>query len=352
MAAVAVLTLGTSAMAADPLPTEIALARRLFSDARTAEDAKDWPTAVSKLRDAISIKETPGLRFHLAYCEEQQGMLVEALVDYERADDLSMDKNDEFRAQIPGRRTSLQKRIPTVTLLFARDPATAQLTIDRHALPSTSFGKPIPLNPGKPPFRYVAGLRLVATELSLNETDAVVTDVVLVPEGRPTSVDIGRRNPSMGPVSTSRAAKMSSPTRTYVLVGEAAVAARCHGGRNRVHAARYIRRRTGGWRSSQSPGANANEKTDACVAPPKNAALCADLAAAVDQARKGTTSSRVSGFMAQASEQRRSRALFICGLQAPSGGNSSLARAGDDRTIRSRPLLRREMRRETGYSFR
>src|SRR5258708_182583 len=113
MAALAVLAMDRAAIADGPQPAEIALARRLFADARPAEDAKDWPTAASKLREAISIKETPGLRFHLAYCEEQQGSLVEALVDYERADDLSADMNEEFRAQIPARRTALQKRIPT-----------------------------------------------------------------------------------------------------------------------------------------------------------------------------------------------------------------------------------------------
>src|SRR5216684_3888054 len=145
--AVVALALFASRLAADPLPAEIALARRLFAEARAAEAEKDWSTAGSKLRDAISIKETAGLRFHLAYCEEQQGMLVEALNDYERADDLSVDKNEELRSQIPLRRTSLQKRIPTVTLLLARDPAEARLSVDGHSLASTSFGKPIPLNP-------------------------------------------------------------------------------------------------------------------------------------------------------------------------------------------------------------
>ena len=153
-AAMAVLALETVALAADPPSTEIALARRLFEEARTAEESKEWPAAVSKLRDAISIKETSGLRFHLAYCEEQQGMLVEALVDYERADDLSIERDEDLRSQIPARRTSLQRRIPTVTLLFARDPSSASLTVDGRALGSTSFGKPMPLNPGKHVFAH------------------------------------------------------------------------------------------------------------------------------------------------------------------------------------------------------
>ena len=166
-AAMAVLALETAALAADPPPTEIALARRLFAEARTAEESKDWPAAAAKLRDAISIKETSGLRFHLAYCEEQQGHLVEALVDYERADDISVGKDEDLRSQIPARRTSLQRRIPTVTLLFPRDPSSASLTVDGRSLRSTSFGKPMPLNPGKHAFTVSSpGFSVFTTELS------------------------------------------------------------------------------------------------------------------------------------------------------------------------------------------
>src|SRR6185503_10892130 len=150
------LVLSEPAFAADPLPTELALARRLFSEARVAEESKDWPLAVSRLRDAISIKETPGLRFHLAYCEEQQKLLVEALLDYERAEDLPVGNNEDFRSQIPARRASLLKRIPTLSLLLPRDLSSASLVIDGHGLPATSFGKPIPLNPGKHAFAVSA----------------------------------------------------------------------------------------------------------------------------------------------------------------------------------------------------
>src|SRR6266542_602657 len=114
---IAAVALGISTLGADAVPTEIALARRLFTEARAAEDAKDWPLATAKLREAISIKETAGLRFHLAYCEEQQSMLVEALIDYERSQDLTAGTNDDLRKQVPAKRESLHKRIPTITLL-------------------------------------------------------------------------------------------------------------------------------------------------------------------------------------------------------------------------------------------
>src|SRR5689334_12254262 len=146
------LLLATSPLAADPISAEIVLARALFAEARLAEEAKDWALAASKLRDAIAIKETAGLRFHLAYCEEQQGLLVEALVDYERSDDLTTGTNEEFRAQLPAKRESLRRRIPTLTLLVPPKPPNPTLTVDGHAMPPAVLGKPIPLNPGRHTF--------------------------------------------------------------------------------------------------------------------------------------------------------------------------------------------------------
>src|SRR4051812_4399290 len=114
--AVGLLLLAKGALAADVSSPEIALARKLFADARAAEEAKDWQTALSRLREAVSIKETSGLRFHLAYCEEHLGKLVEALVDYERAEDLPAPANDELKGQVSAKREALLRRIPTVLI--------------------------------------------------------------------------------------------------------------------------------------------------------------------------------------------------------------------------------------------
>ncbi len=54
---------------AEPSAADIASARRLFSEATELRRAGQWSDAAAKLREAIAIKETPGLRFHLAHCE-------------------------------------------------------------------------------------------------------------------------------------------------------------------------------------------------------------------------------------------------------------------------------------------
>jgi hypothetical protein len=281
------LALRTSMPSADPLPTEIALARRLFADAKVAEDGKDWPTAASRLRDAISIKETSGLRFHLAYCEEQQGLLVEALVDYERADDLSVDRNDDFRAQILVRRGSLRKRIPTVTLVPMHDAVIDRLTIDGHPLSSASLGKPIPLNPGRHAFAVSSpGSKPFSTDLSLKEGDAVVTNVVLAPEPSQNPVSALPEGPSKVRVAkTNGPVAAGSGTEVYVLVGEGAIVL----GGVAAGVVFTLRAASADERASRDRatlGSTAEEMRAGCMSQPKNDAACTDIAAAVDNARR------------------------------------------------------------------
>jgi len=224
---IAAVALGISTLGADAVPTEIALARRLFTEARAAEDAKDWPLATAKLREAISIKETAGLRFHLAYCEEQQSMLVEALVDYERSQDLTAGTNDDLRKQVPAKRESLHKRIPTITLLTPpNSPSNAILTVDGHPLPAAALGKPIPLNPGRHALVVSApDYAPFTTEVFLNETDAVVTNAILLRQGNSGAVSpLSGHGNTMGPADSSpSSATTGLQTRTYVLIGEATI---------------------------------------------------------------------------------------------------------------------------------
>src|SRR5262245_61403322 len=63
-------------------------ARQLAQEAIALEGQERWKDAAAKLTEAIVLKETPALRYHLAYCLEQTGDLVGALENYEKAADL------------------------------------------------------------------------------------------------------------------------------------------------------------------------------------------------------------------------------------------------------------------------
>src|SRR5689334_6670437 len=73
---------------AEPSAAEISNAKHAFESALTAEAESRWADATQKLREAIAVKDTPGLRFHLAHCETEQGHLVAALTEYDRAQEL------------------------------------------------------------------------------------------------------------------------------------------------------------------------------------------------------------------------------------------------------------------------
>ena len=88
--------------------------------------------AEEKLREALAIKETPGLRYHVAYCQEQQGKLVEALVDYDRADELIQHgaAAADVAELIGPARDSLRERVPTLTVSVPKDVTGASLEVD------------------------------------------------------------------------------------------------------------------------------------------------------------------------------------------------------------------------------
>ncbi|HVW25443.1 MAG TPA: hypothetical protein VHC69_08730 [Polyangiaceae bacterium] len=135
---------------ADPSAADIASARRLFSEATELRRAGQWSDAAAKLREAIAIKETPGLRFHLAHCEEQTGHLLEARDDYDRADELirSGVSAPDVAALLEPARVALRERIPTLVVRAPKDARAVGLTIDGEMIATEQLGSPIQLDPG------------------------------------------------------------------------------------------------------------------------------------------------------------------------------------------------------------
>src|SRR5262245_13115898 len=70
---------------AEPTKTEVAVARQYFEQANAAERENRWADAIEDLNRAVAIKETAGLRYHLGFAKENMGMLVDAMLEYQRA---------------------------------------------------------------------------------------------------------------------------------------------------------------------------------------------------------------------------------------------------------------------------
>ena len=210
---------------AQPSATELAVARRLFEDAVRLEHESRWELAASKLRDALAVKDTPGLRFHLAHCEEQLGRLVEALISYDQARELiaAGAKAPDVEALLEPARSALEKRVPYLLLVAPAEVERLEVELDGKAVARSVLGRPAPVNPAS--HRIVArapGYKDYNEELQIAEGERRTLQLDMIP----VVTDIGVPTATSASSSTPHPAKPESntatPARTYVLAGEAA----------------------------------------------------------------------------------------------------------------------------------
>jgi hypothetical protein len=218
--------------ASEPSPSEISVARRLFQDGKAAEDAGRWREAAEKFRSAIAIKDTPGMRFHLARCEEEQGAFVEALVEYDRARELidhGMNAADVEKL-LPAARERVRAKVGLLTLKLPADVQNITVELDGRALSRSVLEEPMPINPGKHRLVAVAaGRAKFDEEVQLGTGEAKQLTVELPPAAiPPKGVIAGPSEPSTSQTAVPARALLvpapadrgSFPSRTLVLVTE------------------------------------------------------------------------------------------------------------------------------------
>lgn len=217
------LTVSAPVRADEASPTELAVARRLFREATELEADRRWDQAALKLREAIRIKDTPGLRFHLAHCQENMGLLVEALLDYDRARDLiaAGARADDVEALLPAAQRSLARRVPSIVIVPPPGVKQASAAIDGQPLAPSVLGRPAPVNPGIHQVRVSApGYRDFLVSVTVTEGERRVLNVKLAPDSRGGAAATGD-----GPAPSDEERESGPSARTYVLVGEVAVTA-------------------------------------------------------------------------------------------------------------------------------
>jgi hypothetical protein len=162
------------------------MARDLFGKAEKDEEAKDWSAALEKLRRAIAIKSTAGLRFHIAVCEENLGQLVDALHDYEAAEELAKadktDKGKQVLAVIAEPLLAIRARVPRLKLTLPADATDGEITLDGKKLAKEDAANAVPLEPGPHKIEATApGRTPFATTLLLKEREVTSLEIKLPP---------------------------------------------------------------------------------------------------------------------------------------------------------------------------
>lgn len=189
---------------------DIEQARQLFREATALEADGQWAAAVERLKRAVSIKETPGLRYHLAFAEEQLGQLLAARDNYRRADELirSGISAPDVEAHLEPALQRIEQRLPRLTVVLPRDVPDAGVVVDGR--PIANKTEPIALDPGTHELHVRAPDRTPFTRrITLAEGSRQQVAVSLPKIPAPTSVE------------SAEASGSGSNVRTFVLAGEA-----------------------------------------------------------------------------------------------------------------------------------
>jgi tetratricopeptide (TPR) repeat protein len=182
---------------------EVQAARELFGLAEADEDAGRWQEALQKLRRVLGTKDTPGVRYHIALCEERLGKLAAAEADFAVADASARaaEAADVLRL-VGGKLAELGPRVPHVTVRVAPPAADASVTIDgRTAL----AGEATAVDPGTHEVEVTATARDGRTPskvtFAVAEGEAKTVDVALAP------APVAPAPPAPAAASTSTAAR-------------------------------------------------------------------------------------------------------------------------------------------------
>jgi hypothetical protein len=290
--------------AGEPAAADVASAKRLFNEATALESRGQWPEAADKLREAIGIKETPGLRYHLAYAEEHMGQLVEALSDYDRAAVLL-----EAGAQAPDvaklvgpARDRVRERTPTLLLRLPPNVAQAKLTVDERPVVTASLQQPIPLNPGAHRLVLTApGHEALTLDVRMSEGERQTLDAELTPRrsAAPGSAApsvaaaapsaLPSESPSAEPETAERPAQASGGTlRTVVLASEAGIAVAALG-----VGIGYMLRKNADEDRVANAQRDVDESSTNCNTPTPSPA-CRELAEAIDDSNRSRRVSNIA----------------------------------------------------------
>ena len=211
-----ILALPSRALAAD----ETAKARTLFQNGVQLEAGGNYSAALSKFQEVAQVKRTPSVIFHVAFCQEKLGQLVEALGGYriaahDAADDPKLAK---VASTAQDAVTALEKRIPTLVVKRAKGAELAKVSLDGIEI-SGMIGKPNQVDPGahvveatasgKEPFKEV---------VQIAESEAKSLDIVM--KDKPGAVTAphpsGSSSSEAPPPPTSSATPDAPPGRSAV----------------------------------------------------------------------------------------------------------------------------------------
>lgn len=192
--------------------TDLQAARELFLLAEKQEDAGRWSDALEKLRRVAQVRQTAGVRYHIALCEEHLGQIASALADYTAAETQARVENAQDVLRLVGKELiAASLRAPRVTIRVTPDLPDLQIALDGAPLARERVGVPVPVDPGEHRIEATAPKHTPAhATVTVREQEAVVLDLELAPMAVPPGTANGTP-PSSTPNAFGPGETMAAP---------------------------------------------------------------------------------------------------------------------------------------------
>jgi tetratricopeptide (TPR) repeat protein len=130
-------------------PSDLAAAKRLFEAAEVDQTHMRWAEALEKLERVVDIKETAGVRFHIAVCQEKLGQLAKSLESYERARNLASSAGSNDVLEMVGPEIErMRARVPRVRVEAPKGVGPLVVLIDQSVYADLPSGHEVRLDPG------------------------------------------------------------------------------------------------------------------------------------------------------------------------------------------------------------
>jgi hypothetical protein len=141
---------------------EIGKADALFNAGRSLLEAGEYVEACPKFAEAQTLAPGLGVTLYLADCYERIGRTASAIVEFKRAEQIALTRNDPRGAIAHDRALALEAYVPRLALVVT-DAARAQgvtVTRDGDPVPASQWDVPQAIDPGDHPIVVYAPLKV------------------------------------------------------------------------------------------------------------------------------------------------------------------------------------------------
>ncbi|MGZ3417606.1 MAG: hypothetical protein ACXVEE_07055 [Polyangiales bacterium] len=134
--------------AATTSKADLEKAKKAFFEGIALEEQKKWDEALKRFELVAKVRMTPQVRFHIALCKENLGMLIEAMHDFELAEaDAKSEKVETVMKEAPEHAAAIKPRIPKLTIKVPSDVEGLAVTLDGNPIDPKGSEETL-VNPG------------------------------------------------------------------------------------------------------------------------------------------------------------------------------------------------------------